>query len=137
LKNITNTHSYRWFNTVWNEGKRDLIPTFLAEKVIAYGLVSNGTSSEGPEGFFKFYDGFCQQYKNINVKLLEVIADETAESALCKVMAVHIHTETEVDFTGISMVKIHEGRITEAWNFFDFARLAQQIKTATEKSTVA
>jgi predicted ester cyclase len=32
-----------------------------------------------------------------------------------------------VDFTGVSIVRIKDGKIVEAWNNFDFMRMNQQI----------
>jgi predicted ester cyclase len=36
-------------------------------------------------------------------------------------------TNTDVDFTGIAICRIRDGRIVEAWNNFDFMRLNRQL----------
>jgi predicted ester cyclase len=55
-------------------------------------------------------------------------------SARCSVRATHSGdslgieaTDKPVEFTGITMLRVKDGQIAEAWNNFDFLKLFQQI----------
>jgi predicted ester cyclase len=70
--------------------------------------------------------------------MLIVIEDMVAEgdkvAARCSVRAKHegdflgrAATQAPVEFTGIAIVRIENGKIVEAWNNFDFQTLHKQV----------
>jgi predicted ester cyclase len=64
----------------------------------------------------------------------DVIAEGDKVAARCSVRGRHqgdhlgiAATHTPVDFTGIAIVRIRDGKIVEAWNNFDFMRMNRQL----------
>ena len=63
-----------------------------------------------------------------------MIAEDDKVAARCSVRGKHTGdhlgvaaSNAPVDFTGVSIVRIKDGKIIEAWNNFDFMRMNQQI----------
>ncbi len=126
MRNAKTTLSYRWFQEVWNNSRKDAIEELLTPDVIAHGLYPDG-HPQGIESFKSFYDDFRGQLDNINITVEDVIAQDDMESSLCSVTARHISTGKNVSFSGICHAKIRDGKIAEAWNQFDFLKMYQQI----------
>ena len=120
------TFLFRWFQEVWNQGKKNSIDELLAEDVIAHGLGPEG-QLKGIEAFKKFYDDFREQLKNIRVDVEEAVCQDDMETALCHVTALDIATGKSVEFSGLCMVKIANGKIVQAWNHYDFLKMYQQL----------
>lgn len=116
----------KWFQEVWNEGRREAIDELLAENITAHGLGPDG-HTKGIEAFKSFYDDFRNQLSDVQVLVEDVVSQDDVETALCKVTAVHIPTGKRVNFSGICMAKIQDGKIAEAWNQYDFLKMYQQI----------
>jgi predicted ester cyclase len=63
-----------------------------------------------------------------------MVAEGDKVAARCSVRAKHegdflgrAATDAPVDFTGIAIVRIENGKIVEAWNNFDFMTLHKQV----------
>jgi|ERR1043165_3459210 predicted ester cyclase len=126
MRNIKTTLLFRWFQEVWNESKKDSIDKLLTKDVIAHGLGPDG-QLQGIESFKNFYDDFRNQLKNIHVHIEDVICQDDIETALCKVTAVDEASGKEIKFSGICMAKIENGKIAQAWNYYDFLKMYQQL----------
>jgi steroid delta-isomerase-like uncharacterized protein len=125
----------RWFEEVWNKGRAEAIDEMLATDGIAHGLSTDpGTSMLGPAGFKLVHEQFRGAFPDITVVVEDMIAEGDKVAARCSVRGKHTGdhlgvaaTNTPVDFTGISIVRIKDGKIVEGWNNFDFMRMNQQI----------
>jgi predicted SnoaL-like aldol condensation-catalyzing enzyme len=115
----------KWFDQVWNQGNESAIHDLFDRDAIAYGI--DGKVIKGPEGFLDFYRDFKKQFSNINITVDEAISEEDLESARCTVKAKEMNSEKEVLFTGICMVRVKNGKISEAWNHFDFLDMHKQL----------
>jgi predicted ester cyclase len=88
----------------------------------------------GPAGFKLVHEQFRGAFPDITVVVEDMIAEGDKVAARCSVRGKHTGdhlgvaaTNTPVDFTGISIVRIKDGKIVEGWNNFDFMRMNQQI----------
>ena len=86
-----------------------------------------GLNQVGISDFKVFYNDFKAQFANIRVSVEDVICEEDFESARCAVTVTHIRSGKTVSFNGISVTKIREGKIVEAWNSFDFLTMNLQL----------
>ncbi len=70
----------------------------------------------------------------ISIVVQRTVVQDDMCAAFCRVTAVHAGdtfgapaTGEMVDFTGISIARVRDGRIVEVWNCFDFLSMYQQI----------
>ncbi len=125
----------RWFDEVWNNGRADVIEELFDENGIAHGLGDDPANPiKGPSGFRPFYETFRQAFPNMMVDVEDVIAEGDKVVARCSVRAKHegefmgrAATQAPVEFTGITIVRIENGKIVEAWNNFDFMTMYKQV----------
>ena len=126
MPKLNGTVLHRWFQDVWNEGREEVIDELLDEDGIVHDLTDED-SLKGPSGFRTFYHGFRSQFSNIHIDVVTVVSEENIESAHCNVSATHTESGKNVSFSGISMVRVNNGKITEAWNNFDFMKMNTQL----------
>ena len=125
----------RWFEEVWNNGRSEAIEELFAEDGVAHGLGNvTGNELRGPQDFRPFHQNFREAFPNIYVSVEDMIAEGDKVVARCLVRGRHLGdslgfaaTEKPVEFTGIAIVRIKDGKIVEAWNNFDFMSLYQQL----------
>jgi predicted ester cyclase len=114
----------------------DVPPTLL-------GLLNFGYASQ-----FLGYDlfdlepgrerAFVSTYPNLRISVEDTIVEGDKIVARCRVSGTHTGdgiglapTEKDVDFTGIAIVRVQDGKIVEAWNEFDFMKMYTQLGVMT------
>lgn len=125
----------RWFEEVWNKGRAEAIDEMFAPDGIAHGLSDvNGSALRGPQDYKPFFQKFRDAFPDIEIIVEDTITEGDRVAARCRVRATHggdslgvAATNKQIEFTGIAIVRIRDGKIVEAWNNFDFLRLFQQI----------
>jgi steroid delta-isomerase-like uncharacterized protein len=125
----------RWFEEVWNQGRADAIDEMFDENGVAHGLSDDPANPiKGPTAFRPFHNLFREAFPNMMIVVEDVIAEDDKVAARCSVRAQHegdflgkAATQSPVDFTGIAIVRIYNGKIVEAWNNFDFMTLHKQV----------
>ena len=125
----------RWFKEVWNDGRADAIPEMFAADGIAHGLSDDASSPlRGPAGFVPFHGQFRGAFPNIEVVVEDQIAEGDLVATRCSVRGKHTGdhlgfaaTDSPVDFTGMTITRIKDGKIVEAWNNFDFMKMYKQL----------
>jgi len=125
----------RWFEEVWNKGRAEAIREMVTEDLVVHGLSdAKGEAIKGVKEFDRFHSQFVNAFPNIQVEVEDLIAEGDKVSARCTVRAKHTGdalgvapTNTDVDFTGIAIVRISGGKIVEAWNNFDFMKMNRQL----------
>jgi steroid delta-isomerase-like uncharacterized protein len=125
----------RWFEEVWNNGRADAIEEMFDENGIAHGLSDDPSNTmRGPRDYRPFYDVFRQAFPNLRIVIEDMVAEGDKVAARCSVRGKHegdflgrAATQSPVEFTGITIVRIDNGKIVEAWNNFDFMTLHKQI----------
>lgn len=125
----------RWFEEVWNQGNSKVIDELLADDGVIHGLVDgNGNPVTGRQAFHEFHNQFRGAFPDIYVSVDDVIADGDRVVARCSVRGTHsgghlgfAATDAPVEFDGIAIVRIKDGKIVEAWNQFDFLQMNKQL----------
>jgi len=125
----------RWFDEVWNKGRAEAIEEMFDEYGIAHGLSEDPAKPiTGPRDFRPFHTLFREAFPNMMIVVEDMIAEGDKVAARCSVRARHegeflgrSATDSPVEFTGITIVRIDNGKIVEAWNNFDFMTLHRQV----------
>jgi steroid delta-isomerase-like uncharacterized protein len=128
----------RWFEEVWNKGRADAIREMVTEDLVIHGLSdAKGEAVKGVQAFDEFHTQFRNAFPNIQITIEDLIAEGDKVAARCSVRAKHTGdslglapTHAEVDFSGIAIVRISNGKIVEAWNNFDFLKMNRQLGIA-------
>jgi predicted ester cyclase len=130
---------HRWFDEVWNAKSETAVDDLLAEDGVGYGLAGpNGEQIQGPEAFKNFQRAFLSAYPDLKVIVEDTISEGDKIAARCRVTGSHTGhgiglapTNQPVDFTGMCIVRVREGKIVEAWNEFNFMDMYQQVGALT------
>lgn len=125
----------RWFDEVWNKGRADAIDEMFDENGIAHGLSDDPSRPiKGPGDFKPFHTVFRQAFPNMIIVIEDMVAEGDKVAARCSVRGKHegdfpgrAATQAPVEFNGITIVRIDNGKIVEAWNNFDFMTMNKQI----------
>ena len=129
------TLMHRWYEEVWNQGRVETIDELMAEGCVIHGLVdASGKDIEGPAAFRAFHTQFRGAFPDITVNVEETIAENDLLVARCSVRGKHVGdslgfkaTQAPVDFSGISIVRVKDGKFVEAWNNFDFLTMNKHL----------
>ena len=114
----------RWFEEVWNQGRRETIAELLAPE----GVIYDGAKAyRGPAGFTVFYDTLRSQFSDFSVKPIISLAEGDLACLHWSVDCRHTESGTPTHVTGMSIVRVKDGQVIEAWQNWDAAGLAAQL----------
>jgi predicted ester cyclase len=130
------TIMHRWFEEVWNKGRESAIDEMSYHDVAGHGLQApDGNEVNGMESFRAYFRQMQGALSDIHVEVEDVITEGELTVARCVVTARHTGEGlgkppkgNPVHFTGMTMARIKEGKIAEAWNNFDFMTMYQQME---------
>jgi predicted ester cyclase len=121
-----------WFERLWNAGDESVIDELYAPTAMVHGLP--GTLEPGPAGFKPFYRAFRAAFPDIHVEITHAVSEGELGIVRCRVTGLNAGplmnmaaTHKSVDFTGMTMARVADGRILEAWNEFNFIDMYQQL----------
>jgi steroid delta-isomerase-like uncharacterized protein len=125
----------RWFEEVWNKGREEAIDELFDEQGVAHGLTDEaGETLRGPSGYRPFFRRLREAFPDIEIVVEDTVSEGDKVAARCTVRGRHrgdalglAATERPVEFTGICIVRVADGKIAEAWNNFDFMAMYQQL----------
>jgi len=125
----------RWFDEVWNKGRADAIEEMFDENGIAHGLSDDPANPiKGPKNYRPFHSMFRQAFTTMQIVIEDMVAEGDKVTARCSVRGKHegdglgiAATQLPVEFSGITIVRIANGKIVEAWNNFDFTAMNKQV----------
>jgi predicted ester cyclase len=87
-----------------------------------------------PAGFLPFHAQFREAFPDIEVVVEDQIAEGDMVATRCSVRGKHsgdslgfAATQSPVEFTGVTITRIKDGKIVEAWNNFDFMKMYRQL----------
>ena len=129
----------RWFEEVWNKGRREAIAEMLAPGAV---LHEGETDCVGPEGFYAFYERLKAAFSDFHV----VVQDSLAEgdrvcvrwTCSCKHTGDGLGmpaTQKNVQVTGMSILRIANGRLVEGWQNWDMLGMLEQIQGLNRSAT--
>jgi steroid delta-isomerase-like uncharacterized protein len=130
----------RWFEEVWNQGRRQAIDELLpADCVVHEGEMS----TKGPEEFKPFFDRMRSAFSDIHVSFHDFISEGDLACLRWSVTMKHSGdglgmpaTGKQVHTSGMSMIRFANGRFAEAWQNWDMLGLIEQIKGAAAPAKV-
>jgi steroid delta-isomerase-like uncharacterized protein len=125
----------RWFEEVWNKGREEAIDEMFAENGIAHGLADeSGEALRGPTGYKPFFRKFRAAFPDIEVVVEDTVTEGDKVAARCTVRGKHqsdslgfAATQRPMEITGMTIVRVRDGKIVEAWNNFDFMSMFKQL----------
>jgi predicted ester cyclase len=107
----------------------------LAADGIVHGLAEDASQPlRGPAGFLPFHAQFREAFPNIEVVVEDQIGEGDMVATRCSVRGKHEGdslgfkaTQARVEFTGMVITRMKDGKIVEAWNNFDFMKMYKQL----------
>ena len=133
------TFMHRWFEEVWNQKNEQAIDEMCDRDVVANGLTdAEGNTVRGIEAYKNLFRAFVSAYPDIKITVEDTICEGDKMVARCRVSGTHAGeglgvapNNQPVEFSGIAIVKLKDGKIVEAWNEFDFMKMYSQIGALT------
>jgi predicted ester cyclase len=125
---------HRWFDEVWNQGREETIDELFASGGIYHGLGEGGADVVGPDGFKVFWRNMRSALPDVQIRIEDTIVH--GDKAVVRVVLDGTHlgeglgmapTGRRVFITGIVIVIVAGGQVSEAWNNWDQLGLLQQI----------
>lgn len=130
---------HRWFEEVWNKGRAEAIEEMFAADGIAYGLGEAGVNVRGPVQYRPFFDKLRGAFPDFYLRIEDTVAEGDKVAARWTAEMTHQGdtlglpaTGKKVAVTGMTIVRVRDGKITEAWNNWDVMSLMQQINAGVE-----
>lgn len=127
---------HKWFEEVWNNKSEDAVDEMLAADGVGYGLP--GGPIQGPEAFKEYQRLLISVYPDLRVEVLDTVVEGDKVAARCRVTGVHqgnglgiMATNLPVEFTGMLILRVVDGKIAEAWNEFNFMDMYSQVGALT------
>lgn len=122
----------RWFDEVWNKQKREAIAELLNEDSIVH---EGADEARGPDGFYAFYDRMQAGFSSIHVTVHDAIAEGDKVCVRWSCSMQHTGsgfgsepTNKQLHTTGISIIRVRDGKFVEGWQNWDMLSLLQQIR---------
>lgn len=130
---------HRWFDEVWNNKNADAIDEMFAADGVANGLKdAQGNTVVGPTMYKPFHASFLQAYPDLRITVEDTVTEGDKIAARCRATGTHCGEgigvtpcNTPVDFTFMTIVRVQDGKIAEAWNNIDFMDMYQQLGALT------
>jgi predicted SnoaL-like aldol condensation-catalyzing enzyme len=117
---------HRWFEEVWNQSRREVIAELFAPECI---LHDGAAQIRGPEQFALFHDNLRAQFSDIRVTPGIALSENDLVSLRWTVECRDRATGKDLTASGISIVRIEDGRFVEAWQNWDQAGVAAQLSS--------
>jgi steroid delta-isomerase-like uncharacterized protein len=131
----------RWFEEVWNKGRREAISEMLAPDAV---LHEGGQDAVGPDGFFPSFDRLSAAMSEIRITIDDTVAEGDRLCTRWTFAARHTGpglgippSGKTVQVTGITIMRIADGRAVEGWQNWDMLGLMQQIEGGPRAATYA
>ena len=129
----------RWFEEVWNKGRRTAITELLAPDAV---LHEDDKDIVGPEGFYAFYDRLSAAFSDFRVTVQDTIAEGDRLCVRWTCSCKHTGdamgmpaTHRTVHVTGMSILRIANGRLVAGWQNWDMLGMLEQIQGLSRSAT--
>lgn len=123
----------RWFEEVWNKGRRGGIAEMLAPDAVLHD--SERDSQPGPDGFYPFFDRLNATLSELYVTVQDSFAEGDRVCVRWECIAKHTGdgfgippTGKPIRVTGISILRVAGGMVVEAWQNWDVMGMMEQMQ---------
>jgi predicted ester cyclase len=127
----------RWFDEVWNKGRREAVSEMLAPGSVLH----EGSSHAGPKGFYPFYDRLKTALSEIHASVEDTIAEGDKLCIRWSFSAKHTGkglgikpAGAAIHITGMLLVRVADGKIAEAWQKWDMLGMLEQVRGQKKKA---
>jgi steroid delta-isomerase-like uncharacterized protein len=125
----------RWYEQVWNEGREDLMEELAAPDVIAHGIAGPDDVARGLDaGFRPLYHKLRGAFPDIRFTLEDIIGSGDLVATRWRIRATHRGSDLgvpatgkAVTVTGMTFMRIVDGKIAEGWDNWDMMGMLKQI----------
>lgn len=129
----------RWFEQVWNLGRREAIAEMLAPSAVVH---DGERVTVGPSAFFSFFDRMTAAFSEIRVNVADTLAEGDKLCVRWECSAKHTGgglgvppTGETVRITGITILRLSGMMFVEAWQNWDMLGMMEQIKCTGKSGT--
>jgi len=114
-----------WFRRVWTEEDSTAIEELFVPDGEARGLGANALI--GPQGFKQFHSALRGLLSDFVITIDKSIEVGDWIAAVCTLQAKSRKSGAAVQITGAVMIRIVDGKLTEAYNHWDFLGMFSQL----------
>ena len=129
----------RWFEEVWNQGRREVIDELLSPDCVIH---DGAASVRGSESFKEFFDRMRGAFSDIHITFGDALTEGDLTCLRWSVTMRHTGdalglppTGKQVQTTGMSLVRFSNGRFSEAWQNWDMLGIMEQIHGTPRSAT--
>ncbi len=124
----------RWFDEVWNHGRHETIHELMAPDAIGIGQGGAGAAIHGPGEFQAFVERLRAAFPDMSVNVEDAFA--AGDKVAVRWSATMTHQGGDlgipasgkpVHITGISILRIVDGKIVAGWDNWDELGMMRQI----------
>lgn len=121
----------RWFEEVWNEGSEAAIDKLAAPDVQFHSLRGG---FRGTEAFKQFHRALRSTIRDLRFEIIHAVGMGDLQAVHCRATGVQRSTGKPVQFVGGGVGRVVDGKLTEAWDAWDFLHLAEQMNKVPSAS---
>ena len=129
---VIETTAEQWFRRVCREQDADAIDELLAEDCVAYGIF--GEEIRGRDAFKDFHAQFCTLFAETDIQVLAEVAEGRRRAIRCLGKLKMAGQDEILELPGMGFVEIRHGQIVEAYNYWNFLGLLEQMSLMPEGS---
>jgi steroid delta-isomerase-like uncharacterized protein len=127
----------RLMEAIWNERRLEVVDEIVASDYVRHDPAFPG-EVRGPEGFKQYVMAMCTPFPDARISIEDVIAEGDRVAMRWIFRGKHSGeflgipaTGKNLALTGISIIRIREGKIVEGWDGYDALGMLRQLGVAT------
>ena len=121
----------RWFDEVWTQGKAASIEELMSPGCVVHGLAA-GTLDKA--GFKQFHAAYRNAFPDVRITVDQAVSEGDMVAVRWSGTGTHKGdglgfpaTNKRVEFTGMTFVRVQDGKLVEGWNNFDQLAMFTQL----------
>ena len=122
-----------WFDGLYHNRQSEIIEERFDANGIVHGL--GGEQMIGPKGFRAFYEPFVAAYPVIRIIIEDIVVMGGRVALRCLAQVENAQGQ-KGSLEGVAFITVRNGKMTEAWNSWDFMGLFTQMELLPEDAFV-
>jgi len=142
MLNASSSVAHRWFEELWNQGRIETIDQLSMPDTVGYGQIEHD-GQINMEQFRALFTGIRAAFPDIRFDIEHTVTEKDMVVLRWRAKATHngeflgtAPTNRRVEFTGMSMMKISDGKIVRGWDNWDQFSLLMQIGAVPSKTFI-